>query len=166
MSAVLRLVDSLGERSIERADFPLAIGGAGCAVALGGAPAGPVAWLGLRDDDLFLQQVVAGQVLHNGAPAQSSHWLHAGDVITVGKAVLRLRNVDGVRDAVGGRWRRGKRHGAACDRARGRRLRHDCGRLRDRRQHAVPGGSGRAPIGRCGVIRARCCTVVSPCSWC
>ena len=97
MTPLLRLSDSLGERSIERADLPLAIGGAGCAVALAGAPAGPVAWLGLHDDALFLQPVAPGQVLHNGAPAESSTWLHAGDVITVGSAVLRLRNVDGVR---------------------------------------------------------------------
>jgi len=95
--AVLRIVDALGERRLARTDFPLAIGGAGCALALVGAPAGPLAWLGLHEDDLFLQPVTAGAVLHNGAPVESSAWLHAGDVITAGHAVLRMRNVDGLR---------------------------------------------------------------------
>ena len=97
MSAVLQLVDALGERKIGRDDFPLALGGAGCAVTLAGASAGPIAWLGLRDDDLFLQPVTPGQLLHNGVPVDASTWLHAGDVITAGGAVLRLKNIEGVR---------------------------------------------------------------------
>ncbi len=97
MSAVLRVVDSLGERHIARGDFPLSLGGPGCALVLAGAPAAPMAWLAVREDDLFLQPSAPGLLLHNGRPVDASTWLHAGDVVTAGSAVLRLTNAEGMR---------------------------------------------------------------------
>jgi len=100
MSVAMRIVDSLGERRVARQDFPLALGGPGCALVVAASGAAPIAWLGLHDDALFLQLVGAGQLLHNGLPVQGSVWLHVGDVVTTGNVTLRLRNVEGVRTLV------------------------------------------------------------------
>ena len=97
MNMGLRIIDSLGERRVERGDFPLALGGPGCAVVLDAAAAMPIAWLGLHDDALFLQPATPEALLYNGLPVQGSTWLHAGDVITAGSVVLRLANTDGTR---------------------------------------------------------------------
>ena len=52
MTPLLRITDSLGQRSVERAEFPLALGGAGCAVVVDATAVAPLAWLGLEDDAL------------------------------------------------------------------------------------------------------------------
>ena len=100
MSLGLRIVDSLGERRVERQDFPLALGGPGCALVVTASGGAPIAWLGLHDDALFLQPENPGQLLHNGLPVQGSVWLHVGDVVTSGNVTLRLRNVEGTRTLV------------------------------------------------------------------
>jgi formylglycine-generating enzyme required for sulfatase activity len=97
MSAVLHVTDSLGQRSVERADFPLSLGGPGCAVVVDRTASAPIAWLGLADDALFLQPATADSVLHNGLAVHGSTWLHAGDVISVGTVLIRLANRDGTR---------------------------------------------------------------------
>ncbi len=97
MSAVLHITDSLGQRSVEQADFPLSLGGPGCAIVVDAAASAPLAWLGLDDDALFVQATGAGSLLHNGVPVQGSRWLHAGDVITLGTVLMRLANRDGAR---------------------------------------------------------------------
>ncbi len=97
MSGVLEISDSLGKRAVERADFPLSLGGPGGAIVVGHSADEPVAWLGLEDDALFLQPTSADSLLHNGIPVQGSTWLHAGDVISVGTVLMRLSNSDGVR---------------------------------------------------------------------
>ena len=66
MSTRLLITDSLGERNVERADFPLSLGGPGCAVVVDSAAHGPLAWLGLDEDALFVQPASAGALLHNG----------------------------------------------------------------------------------------------------
>jgi formylglycine-generating enzyme required for sulfatase activity len=99
MSVGMRIVDSLGERRVEQQDFPLALGGPGCAVVVA-ATGGPIAWLGLHEDALFLQSEDSGQLLHNGLPVQGSVWLHVGDVVTSGNVTLRIRNVEGTRTLV------------------------------------------------------------------
>ena len=100
MSVGMRIVDSLGERRVERQDFPLALGGPGCALVVAAARGAPIAWLGLHDDALFLQPETPGLLLHNGLPVQGSVWLHAGDVVTSGNVTLRLKNVEGTRTLV------------------------------------------------------------------
>ena len=100
MTVGMRIVDSLGERRVERQDFPLALGGPGCALVVAASGGAPIAWLGLHDDALFLQPEMPGQLLHNGLPVQGSVWLHAGDVVTSGNVTLRLRNVEGTRTLV------------------------------------------------------------------
>jgi formylglycine-generating enzyme required for sulfatase activity len=100
LSTRLRITDSLGERDVERAAFPLSLGGPGCAVVVDTAASGPLAWLGLDEDALFVQPVSAGTLLHNGTPVQASTWLHVGDVITVGSALLRVANRDGTRQLI------------------------------------------------------------------
>lgn len=97
MSALLEITDSLGKRTVERADFPLSLGGPGCAIVVNRSASGPVAWLGLEEDALFLQPTGTDSLLHNGIPVQASTWLHAGDVISVGTVLMRLSNPDGVR---------------------------------------------------------------------
>ncbi len=97
MSAVLHITDSLGQRSVERVDFPLSLGGAGCAIVVDRTASAPLAWIGLDDDALFVQPARADSLLHNGVPVQGSVWLHAGDVITLGTVRIRLVNRDGTR---------------------------------------------------------------------
>jgi hypothetical protein len=97
MSTGLSIRDSLGLRRVERADFPLSIGGRGCALQLDSGAGAPLAWLGLHEEGLFLQPAAPGALLHNGQPLQQSAWLHAGDVITAGSASMRLGLEHGVR---------------------------------------------------------------------
>ena len=97
MSLGIQIRDSQGQRRVERGDFPLALGGAGCALRMAPASNEPLAWLGLHEDGLFLQVASAGSVLHNGAAVQTSSWLHAGDVVTCGSALLRLQLESGSR---------------------------------------------------------------------
>jgi formylglycine-generating enzyme required for sulfatase activity len=97
MIASLQVRDSLGVRRVERADFPLALGGSGCAVVLDPALSQPVGWIGLHDEALFLQPAGASQLLHNGVAVERSSWLHTGDVISAGSSVLKLLSEDGIR---------------------------------------------------------------------
>src|SRR5690606_8412357 len=52
---------------------------------------GAEAYLGLHEDQLFVQPADGAEVLHNGVPVQSSTWLRSGDVINFGAARLRLQ---------------------------------------------------------------------------
>lgn len=94
MSAVL-LREALGERRFDAQDFPIAIGGEGSAVVMAGRPPGPEAYLGLHEDQLFVQPAEGAQVLHNGEPVRGSTWLRAGDVVNLGPARLRILECDG-----------------------------------------------------------------------
>jgi formylglycine-generating enzyme required for sulfatase activity len=83
--------DALGERRFATPDFPLGFGGAGSQIVLAGRPEGPEAYLGLHEDQLFVQPAEnAADVLHNGVRVQRSTWLKHGDVINLGAARLRI----------------------------------------------------------------------------
>jgi formylglycine-generating enzyme required for sulfatase activity len=89
LEVILR--EPLGERTFAAGDFPLSIGGAGSTITVQSAAPGPLAWLGVQDEQLFLQPAQPGVgVLHNGARIDASTWVHAGDVLDVGSGRLKL----------------------------------------------------------------------------
>lgn len=90
--------EALGERRFAAADFPIAVGGAGSAIVMAGRPPGAEAYLGLHEDQLFVQPADgAAEVLHNGAPVRRSTWLRTGDVVNFGPARLRIAENDAQR---------------------------------------------------------------------
>lgn len=103
MSATAWQEDSLivrepqGERRFASADFPLAIGGAGSVIVLAGRPDGVEAWIGVHEDQLFVQPAEGAEVLHNGVGITQSSWLKAGDVVNLGAARLRVVDLRGQR---------------------------------------------------------------------
>jgi formylglycine-generating enzyme required for sulfatase activity len=82
--------ESLGERRFAATDFPIAVGGTGSAIVMAGRPPGPEAYIGLHEDQLFVQPADGAEVLHNGVRVQRSTWLRAGDVVNLGAARLRI----------------------------------------------------------------------------
>jgi formylglycine-generating enzyme required for sulfatase activity len=88
----LIVLEPLGERRITAAELPLAIGGAGSAIVMAGRPDGPEAYLGLHEDQLFIQPVDGAAILHNGLRVQRSTWLRGGDVVNFGNARIRISN--------------------------------------------------------------------------
>lgn len=91
----LTVRESLGERRFDAGDFPLSVGGEGNAIVLAGRPAVTEAYLGLHEDQLFIQPAEGAEVLHNGMPVRRSTWLNPGDVVNFGNARLRLVRSDG-----------------------------------------------------------------------
>ena len=79
-----------GERRFTSSDFPIAVGGQGSAIVMAGRPEGAEAYLGLHEDQLFVQPADGAEVLHNGVRVRNSTWLRSGDVINFGAARLRL----------------------------------------------------------------------------
>jgi formylglycine-generating enzyme required for sulfatase activity len=92
--AMLTIRESLGDRRFGPADFPLSVGGAGSALVLAGRPAGIEAYLGVHEDQLFVQPAEGAEVLHNGVPVRRSTWLRSGDVVNFGQARLRVSPLD------------------------------------------------------------------------
>ncbi|MET0534785.1 MAG: PEGA domain-containing protein [Steroidobacter sp.] len=86
--------EALGERRFALDDFPIAVGGPGSVIVMAGRPEGPEAYLGLHEDQLYVQPADGVQVLHNGVPVRNSIWLRSGDVINFGAARLRLQQRD------------------------------------------------------------------------
>jgi formylglycine-generating enzyme required for sulfatase activity len=85
------LREPLGERTFAAGDFPLSIGGVGSTITVQAPAPGPLAWLGVQDEQLFLQPAEAGAgVLHNGARIAASTWLNPGDVVDVGGGRLKV----------------------------------------------------------------------------
>jgi formylglycine-generating enzyme required for sulfatase activity len=82
--------ESLGERRIAATEFPIAVGGAGSAIVMSGRPPGAEAYIGLHEDQLFVQPADGAEVLHNGVRVQGSTWLRSGDVVNLGAARLRI----------------------------------------------------------------------------
>ena len=64
---------------------------------MAGRPPGPEAYLGLHEDQLFVQPADGAEVLHNGVPVQRSTWLRSGDVVNLGAARLRIADNDSER---------------------------------------------------------------------
>lgn len=86
----LVIKESLGERRIPVADLPLAVGGAGSAVVLSGRPEGVEAYIGVHEEQLFIQPANGAEVLHNGVRVRRSTWLRPGDVVNFGLARIRV----------------------------------------------------------------------------
>ena len=89
--------ESLGERRIAATEFPIAVGGTGSAIVMAGRPPGAEAYIGLHEDQLFVQPADGAEVLHNGVPVRSSTWLRSGDVVNLGAARLRIAENDSER---------------------------------------------------------------------
>lgn len=89
--------EPLGERRFSSVEFPIAFGGTGSLVVLSGRPAGPEAWIGVHEDQLFVQPADGAEVLYNGIRIARSTWLKSGDVINLGAARLRILEDDGQR---------------------------------------------------------------------
>ena len=89
--------ESLGERRFAATDFPIAVGGTGSAIVMAGRPPGPEAYIGLHEDQLFVQPADGAEVLHNGVRVQNSTWLRSGDVVNLGAARLRIAENDSER---------------------------------------------------------------------
>jgi len=87
---VLLVREPLGERRFGAEDLPLAVGGAGSRVVLAGQPEGAQAWLGMHEDQLFVQPAEGAELLHNGVRISTSTWLKTGDVVNLGVARLRI----------------------------------------------------------------------------
>ena len=91
----LLLREPLGERTFESAQFPVSIGGAGSDVVVPARTSGPLAWIALHEDQLYVQPATEEvPLLHNGARVTGSTWLRRGDVIDVAGGRLRL-GIDG-----------------------------------------------------------------------
>jgi formylglycine-generating enzyme required for sulfatase activity len=90
-----------GERTLGPADFPVPLGGPGSVVPVAAA-AGPIAWLGLEDGDVFVQPSPGAMVHCNGTRLQASHWLRHGDTLRLaGTPVDVHRRADGLELRVG-----------------------------------------------------------------
>jgi formylglycine-generating enzyme required for sulfatase activity len=96
LSALL-LREALGERRFGPHEFPIAVGGEGSAVVMAGRPPGAEAYLGLHEDQLYVQPAEGASVLHNGEPVRRSTWLRPGDVVNLGAARLRVAQTDDLR---------------------------------------------------------------------
>jgi formylglycine-generating enzyme required for sulfatase activity len=82
--------EALGERRFGAADFPLSFGGAGSTVVVAGRPEGAEAYLGIHEEQLFVQPADGANVLHNGVRIENSTWLKGGDIINLGAARVRI----------------------------------------------------------------------------
>lgn len=83
--------ESLGERRISAEDLPLAIGGPGSGIVMAGRPDGAEGYLGVHEEQLFIQPANGAEVLHNGVRVHRSTWLRDGDVVNFGTARIRIR---------------------------------------------------------------------------
>jgi hypothetical protein len=66
------------------------LGGPGSVVPVA-ASAGPLAWLGLAEGDVFVQPAPGGVVQCNGIRLAASHWLRDGDVLRLGPVRVEVR---------------------------------------------------------------------------
>lgn len=88
--------DTLGLRRFERGEFPLSVGGAGCAIVLADAAPGVLGYFALQDEQLFVQLAPPATILLNGAALGASTWLREGDVLDLAGGRLRLARHEGV----------------------------------------------------------------------
>ena len=92
----MRLIDPLGERPLESADFPLTLGGAGSDVLLPGVAAGGVvARIGLSDQRLFIEPQGGASLRLDDRPVGASGWLDPGAQVDLGHGQLRVEARDG-----------------------------------------------------------------------
>lgn len=97
MSFNLVIAEGDREREFGADAFPLQLGGPRSDVELPDlVTRKPVGFLGVADDDLFLQpDPPAGEVLCNGQPVTASRWLRAGDRLRIGPVELHLSGEPG-----------------------------------------------------------------------
>lgn len=90
MTLDFTIEDARGPHRVQKETFPLSIGGVGADIELPGHYASePVGYLGLSDDELFVQPAHAGaRVICNGALVTTSQWLRHGDVLTFSKSQI------------------------------------------------------------------------------
>jgi formylglycine-generating enzyme required for sulfatase activity len=86
--------ESLGERRFGATEFPVSVGGTGSVIVMNGRPPGAEAYIGMHEEQLFVQPADGAEVLHNGLRVRGSTWLRAGDVVNLGAARLRLTRND------------------------------------------------------------------------
>jgi formylglycine-generating enzyme required for sulfatase activity len=86
----IRVEDGGRVRDLGPADFPVPLGGPGSVVPVA-ASAGPLAWLGLSEGDVFVQPAPGGVLQCNGIPLSASHWLRDGDVLRLGPTRVEAR---------------------------------------------------------------------------
>lgn len=82
--------EALGERRFAAQEFPLAFGGAGSTVVLAGSREGAEAYVGVHEDQFYVQPAHDSEVLLNGVRVGQSNWLKPGDIINLGSSRLRL----------------------------------------------------------------------------
>ena len=86
----LRVEEGGRARTLAASDFPVPLGGPGSVVPVA-ASAGPLAWLGMADGEVFVQPAPGGAVLCNGARLSASHWLCDGDVLRLEATRVEVR---------------------------------------------------------------------------
>lgn len=82
--------EALGERRFAAQEFPLAFGGAGSTVVLAGSREGAEAYVGVHEDQFYVQPAHDAEVLLNGVRVGQSNWLKPGDIINLGSSRLRF----------------------------------------------------------------------------
>ncbi|AMN45672.1 hypothetical protein ACG33_00830 [Steroidobacter denitrificans] len=87
--------EALGERRFATADFPISVGGPGSTILVGGCLPGVHAYIGLHEEQLFVQPAEDAEVLLNGLRLTSSSWLRSGDVVNLGPSRLCIARQDG-----------------------------------------------------------------------
>ena len=86
----LSILEEGRERRLAAADFPVPLGGPGSAVPVAAA-AGPLAWLGLADGEIFVQPAPGAGVFCNGTRLAASHWLRDADVLRLSGTEIHVR---------------------------------------------------------------------------
>ena len=86
----LRVEEGGRARTLAASDFPVPLGGPGSVVPVA-ASAGPLAWLGMADGEVFVQPAPGGAVLCNGVRLSASHWLCDGDVLRLEATRVEVR---------------------------------------------------------------------------
>lgn len=86
--------EAQGERRFATADFPISVGGTGSAILVSGCPPDAQAYIGLHEEQLFVQPAEGAEVLHNGVRIAGSTWLQPGDVVNLGPSRLRISRQD------------------------------------------------------------------------
>ncbi len=90
MKPTLELRTKDATRRFDLGDFPLMVGGPEADIEIPGRPvAGPIAHLGIAENEVFLQPIAGGEaVFCNGGPVTTSQWLRHGDVLRIAEAEL------------------------------------------------------------------------------
>jgi len=86
----LRVEEGGRARTLAASEFPVPLGGPGSVVPVA-ASAGPLAWLGMADGEVFVQPAPGAAVLCNDVRLSASHWLCDGDVLRLEATRVEVR---------------------------------------------------------------------------